>query len=55
MRAGLEVLPGAAAVADVAAGRCVVTAGAAIQARGEFVVARSGGSHHAAELGEAAL
>lgn len=41
---GLEVLPNASALADAAAGQFVGAAGVAIQARGEFVVALSGGS-----------
>ena len=44
MRADLEVLPSAAALADAAAGRFVAAAGGAIQSRGRFVVALSGGS-----------
>lgn len=44
MQADLEVLPSASALADAAAGQFVAAAGDAIQARGEFVVALSGGS-----------
>jgi 6-phosphogluconolactonase len=44
MRADLEVLPSAGALADAAAGQFVAIAGDAIAARGEFVVALSGGS-----------
>ena len=40
----LEVLPSAGALADAAAGQFVATARDAIRARGEFVVALSGGS-----------
>jgi len=44
MRADVEVLPSAGALADVAAGQFVAAAGDAIHARGAFVVALSGGS-----------
>lgn len=44
MRADLDVLPSAGALADVAAEHFVAAAGDAIQARGAFVVALSGGS-----------
>src|SRR2546425_6103149 len=44
MRADLEVLPSAAALADAAAGRFVAAAGDAIDSRGQFIVALSGGS-----------
>jgi len=44
MRADLAVLPSAAALADVAAQRFVAAARDAIDSRGEFLVALSGGS-----------
>ena len=44
MRADLEVLPSAGALTEAAAGQFVAAAGDAIRARGEFVVALSGGS-----------
>ena len=44
MRADVAVLPSAAALADAAAGRFVAAAGDAIDSRGQFVVALSGGS-----------
>ena len=43
MRADLAVLPSAAALADVAAGRFVAAARDAIDSRGQFLVALSGG------------
>ena len=44
MRADLEVLPSATALADAVAGRFIAAAGDAIDSRGQFVVALSGGS-----------
>src|SRR3989454_7184682 len=44
MRADLAVLPSAAGLAGAAAGRFVAAAGDAIDSRGQFVVALSGGS-----------
>src|SRR5437899_9310430 len=44
MRADLEVLPSAAALAEAAARRFVAAAGDAIDSHGQFVVALSGGS-----------
>ena len=44
MRADLEVLPSAEALTDAAGGWFVAAAGDAIHARGQFVVALSGGS-----------
>jgi 6-phosphogluconolactonase len=44
MRADLAVLPSAAALADAAAVRFVAAAGDAIDSRGQFIVALSGGS-----------
>ena len=44
MRADLEVLPSATALADAVAGRFIAAAGDAIASRGQFVVALSGGS-----------
>src|SRR5882672_6657284 len=44
MRPDLAVLPNAAALADAAAGHFVAASGDAITARGQFVVALSGGS-----------
>jgi 6-phosphogluconolactonase len=44
LRADLEVLPSATALADAVAGRFIAAAGDAIDSRGQFVVALSGGS-----------
>jgi len=44
LRADLEVLPSAPALADAVAGRFIAAAGDAIDSRGRFVVALSGGS-----------
>ena len=44
MHADLEVLPSATALADAVAGRFIAAAGDAIDSRGQFVVALSGGS-----------
>jgi len=44
LRADLEVLPSAAALAEAAAARFVAAAGDAIHSHGQFVVALSGGS-----------
>jgi 6-phosphogluconolactonase len=44
MRTEIEVLPDVNALADAVAGRIVSASGAAIQARGEFVIALAGGS-----------
>jgi 6-phosphogluconolactonase len=44
LRADLEVLPSAAALAEAAAGHFVAAAGDAIDSHGQFVVALSGGS-----------
>jgi 6-phosphogluconolactonase len=44
LRADLEVLPSATALADAVAGRFIAVAGDAIDSRGQFVVALSGGS-----------
>jgi len=44
LRADLEVLPSATALADAVAGRFIAAAGDAIDSRGRFVVALSGGS-----------